>query len=92
MDLLTEDAIRSELTTVPDWAHVGDSIKRTVTREDFEAAMLYVGAIAYVAQEADHHPDILIQWNKVTLTVSTHSAGGLTARDFSLARTIDTLT
>jgi 4a-hydroxytetrahydrobiopterin dehydratase len=92
MDLLTEDAIRSELTTVPDWAHVGDSIKRTVTREDFEAAMLYVGAIAYVAQEADHHPDILIQWNKVTLTLSTHSAGGLTARDFSLARTIDTLT
>ena len=92
MDLLTEDALRSELTTVPDWAHVGDSIKRTVTREDFSAAMLYVGAIAYVAQEADHHPDILIQWNKVTLTLSTHSAGGLTARDFSLARTIDTLT
>jgi 4a-hydroxytetrahydrobiopterin dehydratase len=92
MDLLTEDALRSELTTVPDWAHVGDSIKRTVTREDFAAAMLYVGAIAYVAQEADHHPDILIQWNKVTLTLSTHSAGGLTARDFSLARTIDTLT
>lgn len=92
MDLLTEDKLRSELTTVPDWAHVGDSIKRTVTRQDFEAAMLYVGAVAYVAQEADHHPDILIQWNKVTLTLSTHSAGGLTARDFSLARTIDTLT
>ena len=92
MDLLTEDALRSELTTVPDWAHVGDSIKRTITRADFGAAMLYVGAVAYVAGEADHHPDILIQWNKVTLTLSTHSAGGLTARDFAVARTIDTLT
>jgi 4a-hydroxytetrahydrobiopterin dehydratase len=77
---------------VPDWAHVGDSIRRTVTRADFRAAMLYVGAVAYLAEEANHHPDILVQWNKVTLTLSTHSAGGLTANDFALARTIDALT
>jgi 4a-hydroxytetrahydrobiopterin dehydratase len=92
MDLLTEEAIAAELATVPDWAHAGDSIARTVTRADFRAAMLYVGAVAYLAEEADHHPDILIQWNKVTLTLSTHSAGGLTAKDFALARTIDALT
>ena len=48
--------------------------------------------MAYLAEEANHHPDILVQWNKVTLTLSTHSAGGLTANDFRLARTIDALT
>jgi 4a-hydroxytetrahydrobiopterin dehydratase len=92
MDLLTEEAIAAELATVPDWDHVGDSIRRTVTKADFRAAMLYVGAVAYLAEEANHHPDILIQWNKVTLTLSTHSAGGLTAKDFALARTVDALT
>ncbi len=92
MDVLSTEALAGELTTVPDWAHVGDSIKRTVKRADFRAAMLYVGAIAYLAEEASHHPDILVQWNKVTLTLSTHSAGGLTASDFALARTIDALT
>jgi 4a-hydroxytetrahydrobiopterin dehydratase len=92
MDLLTEEAITTELVTVPEWAYVGDSIKRTVTRTDFRAAMFYVGAVAYLAEEANHHPDILVQWNKVTLTLSTHSAGGLTGNDFALARAIDALT
>ena len=54
--------------------------------------MLYVGAVAYLAEEANHHPDIGVQWNKVTLTLSTHSAGGLTGNDFALARAIDALT
>jgi 4a-hydroxytetrahydrobiopterin dehydratase len=92
MDVLSTEALSAELASVPDWAHVGDSIRRTVTRADFRAAMLYVGAVAYLAEEANHHPDILVQWNKVTLTLSTHSAGGLTANDFALARTIDALT
>ena len=92
MDVLSTEALSHELATVPDWAHAGDAIRRTVTRADFRAAMLYVGAVAYLAEEANHHPDILVQWNKVTLTLSTHSAGGLTANDFALARTIDALT
>jgi 4a-hydroxytetrahydrobiopterin dehydratase len=92
MDVLTGEALSTELATVPDWAQVGDSIRRTVTRDDFRGAMLYVGAVAYLAEEANHHPDILVQWNKVTLTLSTHSAGGLTASDFGLARAIDALT
>jgi len=92
MDLLTEEAITAELATVPGWTRSGDSITRTVTRADFRAAMLYVGAVAYLAEEANHHPDILVEWNKVTLTLSTHSAGGLTGNDFGLARAIDALT
>ena len=92
MDLLTEEEITAELATVPGWTRSGDSITRTVTRADFRAAMLYVGAVAYLAEEANHHPDILVEWNKVTLTLSTHSAGGLTGNDFGLARAIDALT
>jgi 4a-hydroxytetrahydrobiopterin dehydratase len=54
--------------------------------------MLFAGAVAFLAEEAGHHPDITIQWNRVTLTLSTHSAGGLTAADFRLAAKISALT
>ena len=91
MDLLTEEAITAELPSVPGWTRDGISIVRTVTRDDFKAAMLFVGAVAYLAEEANHHPDIAIAWNKVTLTLSTHSAGGLTSNDFGLARRINEL-
>jgi 4a-hydroxytetrahydrobiopterin dehydratase len=91
MELLTEDEIAAQLSAVPGWSHAGSSITRTVTRDDFRGAMLFTGAVAYLAEEAGHHPDILIQWNRVTLTLSTHSAGGLTALDFGLAGKISAL-
>ena len=91
MDLLSEEAITAELSSAPGWERDGSAIKSTVTREDFRDAMLYVGAVAYLAEAANHHPDILIQWNQVTLTLSTHSAGGLTAADFALARQVGAL-
>ena len=92
MSLLTESQISEELATVPVWTLDGDSITTVVQRADFRDALLYVGAVAYLAESASHHPDITIQWNKVTLTLSTHSAGGLTANDFALARQISALT
>jgi 4a-hydroxytetrahydrobiopterin dehydratase len=91
MELLTEDEISGRLGGVPGWAREGSSITTTVTRADFKDAMLFTGAVAYLAEQANHHPDILIQWNKVTLTLSTHSAGGLTAADFGLAAKISAL-
>jgi len=91
MGLLTEDEITGRLDGVPGWARQGDSIVTTVTQSDFREAMLFVGAVAYVAEKANHHPDILIEWNKVTLTLSTHSAGGLTGADFDLAGKISAL-
>ena len=91
MELLTEDEISARLGGVPGWARQGSSITTTVTRSDFREAMLFTGAVAYLAEQAGHHPDILIQWNKVTLTLSTHSAGGLTAADFDLAAKISAL-
>ena len=91
MELLTEDEIAGRLGGVPGWAREGSSIVTTLMRSDFREAMLLTGAIAYLAEQANHHPDILIQWNKVTLTLSTHSAGGLTAADFDLAGKISAL-
>jgi 4a-hydroxytetrahydrobiopterin dehydratase len=91
MGLLSEDDIGTELASLPGWTRAGDSITRQVTLDDFRAAMLYAGAVAYLAEQANHHPDVLIQWNKVTLTLSTHSAGGLTGADFALARQISAL-
>jgi 4a-hydroxytetrahydrobiopterin dehydratase len=92
MDLLTEPQITSELTTVPLWTRDEASSITTVTdRADFRDALLYLGAVAFLAERANHHPDVTINWNRVTLTLSTHSAGGLTAGDFALARQIDQL-
>ncbi len=91
MELLTEDEIAGRLVGVPGWARQDSSIVTTITQSDFKGAMLFTGAVAYLAEQANHHPDILIQWNKVTLTLSTHSAGGLTAADFDLAGKISAL-
>ncbi|HTA06883.1 MAG TPA: 4a-hydroxytetrahydrobiopterin dehydratase [Streptosporangiaceae bacterium] len=91
MDLLTDEQISERLGRVPGWSRQGDSIVHVQTLADFRAAVLYVGAVAYLAEAANHHPDITIQWNKVTLTLSTHSAGGLTVNDFALAEQINAL-
>ena len=91
MDLLSEEEITAALAGLPEWTRAGNSITRTVELKDFQAAMLFSGAVAYMAEKANHHPDILIQWNKVTLTLSTHSAGGLTAADMALAGHLDAL-
>jgi len=89
--VLTEEEIAAQLGGVPAWQRQGDSIVMTVTRADFKDALLYVGAVAFLAEAASHHPDIAISWNKVTLTLSTHSAGGLTGADFALAGQISRL-
>jgi 4a-hydroxytetrahydrobiopterin dehydratase len=91
MELLTEAQLADELAAVPDWSRQGNQLSRQVTRADFGDALRYVNAVGYLAERAGHHPDIAIAWNTVTLTLSTHSAGGLTAADFALAREIDGL-
>ena len=91
MELLTDDQITAELAESEGWALEQGEITRTFERRDFKDAMLLVGAVAFLAEEANHHPDVDIRWNKVTLTLSTHSAGGLTAADFALARRISAL-
>jgi 4a-hydroxytetrahydrobiopterin dehydratase len=91
MELLTEAQLAGELAAVPAWSRQGNELTRQVTRTDFGDALRYVNAVGYLAERAGHHPDIAIAWNTVTLSLSTHSAGGLTAADLSLAREIDAL-
>jgi 4a-hydroxytetrahydrobiopterin dehydratase len=91
MELLTEGQIAAELDTVKAWTRDGAEITRQVVRNDFRDALLFVNAVGYLAEQAGHHPDVAISWNTVTLTLSSHSAGGLTAADFALARQIDAL-
>ncbi|HEY5361610.1 MAG TPA: 4a-hydroxytetrahydrobiopterin dehydratase [Streptosporangiaceae bacterium] len=91
MQLLTDEEITAQLPEVPGWERQGDAIVAVVTRADFRDSLLYLGAVTYLAEAAGHHPDVAISWNKVTLTLSTHSAGGLTQADFALARQISQL-
>jgi 4a-hydroxytetrahydrobiopterin dehydratase len=87
----TEEDIARELEGSP-WRREGDTIVRDRKMSDFAAAMTWANQVAEVAERANHHPDILLHsWNQVRLTLTTHSAGGLTSRDFQLARTIDAI-
>lgn len=79
------------LSTLPQWKRNGEIISRTFEFKDFPAAMNFVNAVAELAEQAQHHPDIDVRWNKVTLALTTHDAGGLTEKDFALARQCDAL-
>jgi 4a-hydroxytetrahydrobiopterin dehydratase len=91
MATLTPEQVAAELAATPGWQVRDGQLNRTVTRKDFRDALLFVNAVGYLAERANHHPDILIAWNAVTLNLVTHSAGGLTAHDFALAREISEL-
>jgi len=91
-ELLDDQAINARLGERPGWRREGDEIVRDLELEDFAAALAFVNAVGTAAEAANHHPDILLHgWNKVRLSVTNHSAGGLTQADFDLAATIDGL-
>ncbi len=89
MSKLDAAQIRIRLASIPDWKRRGGSISRTYQFEDFPAAMKFVNAVARLSERAWHHPDIDIRWNKVTLVLTSHDAGGLTEKDFELANKFD---
>jgi 4a-hydroxytetrahydrobiopterin dehydratase len=90
-ELLSSDEINGQLSDL-DWSLDGKEIVREWKLEDFAAAIAFVNRVAEKAEEANHHPDILLHgWNKVRLALSSHSAGGLTAADFDMARRFDEL-
>jgi 4a-hydroxytetrahydrobiopterin dehydratase len=83
--------IKSALGALPGWKRSGAAIKRTFAFADFPAAIRFVNLVARRAEKARHHPDVDIRWDKVTLTLTTHSEGGLTEKDFNLAAQFDRL-
>jgi len=89
MTKLSEPDIQAALAQTPEWTELNGAIQRTFQFADFVQSMAFVNQVASAAEHDQHHPDILIRWNKVTLTLSTHDASGITAKDFALARKID---
>jgi 4a-hydroxytetrahydrobiopterin dehydratase len=89
MALLSDDDVRARLSTISGWEREGNEIRKTYAFDSFKAAMAFANRVAEIADAADHHPDILVQYRKVTLTLTSHDAGGLTERDFRLAGKID---
>lgn len=88
-ELLSDIAIQRELGHLPGWSRRGEVLTRTYQFRNFSEAMSFVNKVADAADEADHHPDIDIRYSKVALTLSTHSAGGITENDLALAKAID---
>lgn len=91
MALVSDTEIDAFLESHRGWERDGDEIARTFELSDFNEAMGFVSRVALMAEKADHHPDIDIRWNKVKLALSTHSEGGLTAKDLDLADRFDKL-
>jgi 4a-hydroxytetrahydrobiopterin dehydratase len=90
MKLSRADADK-RIKTLNGWTLDGDAIRKQFTFKDFLEAIAFVNRLAPEAEKADHHPDILINYKRVTLTYSTHSEGGLTEKDFAGAATADRL-
>jgi 4a-hydroxytetrahydrobiopterin dehydratase len=86
---LDDTRIQTRLAPLAGWQRQGEEIRKTFQFPSFPAAIAFVAQVAEEAERADHHPDIDIRYRQVTLALSTHSAGGLTEKDFDLAETIE---
>ena len=89
MEKLSQELIDAALVEVQDWAQSGEAVQRTYRFDSFMGAIGFVNRIAELAEEVQHHPSMMIRYDKVTLTLSTHDAGGITEKDFDFARACD---
>ena len=89
MAVLSDDEIQERLGGAEGWERDGDSLRKEFDRGDFKGSVDFVNRITPAAEEMNHHPDLTISWSKVTVSLSTHSQGGITEGDFELARKID---
>lgn len=89
--LLSEQDIMQNLSSLDGWEQSGIEIEKQFKFKNFIHSIGFVNKVAILAEKADHHPDILVQYNKVKLVLSTHSEGGLTVKDFSLANEIENI-
>jgi 4a-hydroxytetrahydrobiopterin dehydratase len=81
--------VKGQLVRLKGWRQAGNAIQKQYTFANFKEAVFFVNTVAALAEKAGHHPDITVTYNRVTLTLSTHDAGGLTGKDFDLARRIE---
>jgi 4a-hydroxytetrahydrobiopterin dehydratase len=91
MKILSPEEIRQKLGGLEGWALDRDGIRKCYRLESFVSAIRFVDRVAEAAEKSNHHPDILISYDKVTFTLITHDAGGITQRDFDMAGRIETI-
>lgn len=91
MALLNDDEIEAKLAELDNWERRDNAITKAFDRGDFVGSVRFVDSLVAPAEDMGHHPDLAISWSTVTVTISTHSEGGLTAADFELAAKIDAL-
>ena len=91
MALLSDAEVEEKLAGLAGWARSGEAIEKVFKRGDFVGSVEFVSSLVAPAEEMNHHPDLAISWDTVTVTISTHSEGGLTAADFELAAKVDAL-
>ena len=89
MARLSDEEIEDRLAEVEGWEREGDAIRQRFKHEDFRGSVDFVNRLTSEAEDMNHHPDLAISWNEVTVTITSHSEGGLTANDFELARRIE---
>jgi 4a-hydroxytetrahydrobiopterin dehydratase len=89
MPVLSDDEIQARLGELEGWERAGDALRKEFKLDDFKGSVDFLNRVTPVAEEMNHHPDVSISWNKVTMSLSTHSQGGITENDFELARRID---
>jgi 4a-hydroxytetrahydrobiopterin dehydratase len=89
MARLSDEQIEEQLSGLPGWQRDGEAIRRQFELDDFKGSVDFVNRLTPEAEGMNHHPDLEISWNKVSVTISTHSEGGLTENDFELARKVD---
>jgi 4a-hydroxytetrahydrobiopterin dehydratase len=85
----SEAEIADRLGALPGWSYEGGELRRTYKTDGWPTTVMFVNAFAYFAEAADHHPDLEVGWGKVVVRLSTHSARGITEKDFALARRIE---
>jgi len=81
--------IRERLAALPGWRHEGGMIRRSFKTDGWPTTLMLVNAIGFYAEAADHHPDLVVQWGSVQVSLATHSAGGVTEKDFALAEVVE---
>ena len=89
MATLSHDEIEARLDSLPGWEFKDNAISKRFRFKDFMAGIAFVNRIAEIAEAADHHPDILINYTRITFSCTTHSEGGVTDKDFRLAESIE---
>ena len=91
MPVLSDDDIRARLSALPGWSLESGAITKRFSFSDFLGSVMFVNRITGAAEAANHHPDLEISWNKVTVTLVTHSQGGVTDADLAMAATVEGL-